>query len=464
MAEKKKVLVIGLDCADPVLVFDKWIDRLPNFRSLTEQGVFGRMKSTIPAITVPAWMAMMSSKNPGKLGFYGFRNRANYTYDEMDFANSRKMKEPVVWDLLGRAGKKVAVVGVPQTYPVKPVNGILVSSFLTPDTTAKYTHPDSLKNEISDVVEDYIIDVRDFRTDDKERLLGQIYEMTEKRFKLVRHFLQNKPWDFFMMVEMGTDRVHHAFWRFHDKEHRLYEPGHKFEFAIRDYYEYLDGEIGKVLDVIDDDVMVMVVSDHGIQTMKGGICVNQWLINEGLLKVREMPSEVTKFSNDNVVWKETTAWASGGYYGRLFLNVKGREPEGIIDPSEYEDVRNDIIERLENMKDHEGKPLGTKVFKPEEFYPVVKGIAPDLIIYFGDLYWRSVGSIGYDTIYTFENDTGPDDANHAQYGMFIARKPGGLTNVRRDDVTLYDVAPTILDAFGLPVPPDMEGTPIDFSL
>jgi len=454
-------MVIGLDCADPVLVFDKWLDRLPNFRRLVENGAYGNLESTIPAITVPAWMAMMSSKNPGKLGFYGFRNRANHTYDEMDYANSRKMREPVVWDLLGRAGRKVAVIGVPQTYPVKPVNGILVSSFLTPDIQSKYTHPDSLKEEIAEVVDEYILDIRNFRTDDKDYLLEQVYEMTEKRFKVVRHFVQEKPWDFFMMVEMGIDRIHHGFWRYHDEEHRLYEPGHKYENAILEYYEYIDREIGTVLDLLDDDVTVMVVSDHGIQTMMGGICVNQWLINEGLLKVREMPTEVTKFSNDNVIWEETTAWASGGYYGRLFLNVKDREPNGVIEPSKYEETREDIINRLESMKDDEGKPLGTRVFKPEEIYPVVKGVAPDLIIYFGNLFWRSVGSIGYDSIYTFENDTGPDDANHAQNGMFIISRPGGKKNERLEGVTLYDITPTILDTMNLPVPGDMEGSVID---
>lgn len=461
MTRREKVMVIGLDCADPVLVFDKWLDRLPNFRRLVENGAYGKLKSTVPAITVPAWMAMMSSKNPGKLGFYGFRNRANYTYDEMDYANSRKMREPVVWDLLGRAGRKVAVIGVPQTYPVKPVNGILVSSFLTPDIQSKYTHPDSLKEEIADTVGEYILDIRDFRTDDKERLLGQIYEMTEKRFKVVRRFVKEKPWDFFMMVEMGTDRIHHAFWRYHDRDHRLYEPGHEYENTIRDYYEYIDRELGTVLDLLEDDVTVMVVSDHGIQTMIGGICVNQWLINEGLLAIKEKPLEVTKLSNDNITWEKTTAWASGGYYGRLFLNVKGREPKGVIEPSKYEETRDDIISRLESMKDHEGAPLGTRVFKPEDIYPVVKGVAPDLIIYFGDLFWRSVGSIGYDSIYTFENDTGPDDANHAQHGMFIISKPGGKKNVRLEGVSLYDITPTILDTMKLPVPGDMEGAVID---
>ena len=101
---ERRVLIIGLDCFTPQFVFDRWLDELPNIKNLVVRGTHGLLESTIPAITVPAWQSMMTSKNPGKLGFYGFRNRANYSYDEMFFANALAVKEPTVWDILSKAG------------------------------------------------------------------------------------------------------------------------------------------------------------------------------------------------------------------------------------------------------------------------------------------------------------------------------------------------------------------------
>ncbi|MGA1198808.1 MAG: alkaline phosphatase family protein, partial [Candidatus Latescibacterota bacterium] len=126
----RRVLVIGLDCAPPELIFYRFKNDLPTIRSLVENGLYGPLKSTIPAITVPAWMSMVTSKDPGTLGFYGLRNRANYSYDQMDIANARLVKDDTLWDILSAHDKKVILVGVPQTYPPRPVNGCLISSFL----------------------------------------------------------------------------------------------------------------------------------------------------------------------------------------------------------------------------------------------------------------------------------------------------------------------------------------------
>src|SRR5712691_3514830 len=120
MSRRNKVLVIGLDCAPPELVFDQWRDELPNFKRVMDDGVWGQLESCIPAINVPAWSSMMSSKDPGTLGFYGFRNRGDYSYEKNTLANSNSVKTDRVWDILSRAGKKVITVGVPQTYPPKP--------------------------------------------------------------------------------------------------------------------------------------------------------------------------------------------------------------------------------------------------------------------------------------------------------------------------------------------------------
>lgn len=266
-----------------------------------------------------------------------------------------------------------------------------------------------------------------------------------------------------MFVEMGVDRIHHGFWKFHDTTHRLYEPGNKYEFAIKEYYQYLDQEIAGLLQAVDDDTVILVVSDHGAKRMDGGFCLNQWLLREGYLVFKdEVPAgQLTPFEKLAVDWSKTTAWGSGGYYGRLWLNVQGREPEGVVPPEQYERVRAEIVAKLAGMVDPVGQPLHNICFKPEEIYHEVRNVSSDLIIYFGDPHWRSVGSLGHADIYTFENDTGPDDANHAQDGLIIYYDPRQrLGGQQLSGLQLMDVAPTILQLMGLPVPSEMQGKAI----
>ena len=459
---RKKVLIIGLDCATPQLVFDKWAAQLPAIASLMNRGSYGLLRSCVPPITVPAWSCMMSGKSPGTLGCYGFRNRSDHSYEGMTFATSRAIKDDRVWDILSRAGKKVILVGVPQTYPPEPVNGLMVTCFLTPDTSCQYTYPRELAAEIKAQVGDYMLDVDDYRSENKEQILSQIYEMTEKRFTLFKHFLQTRQWDFAMMVEMGIDRMHHGFWKYMDPEHPKYEAGSKFESAIFDYYKFVDDQIAGLLTAVDESTAVLIVSDHGARTMKGGFCINEWLMREGYLAIAEKPAKPLPIGKVKMDWPKTMAWGEGGYYSRLFLNVKGREPQGSIEPGDYERVRSELIEKLEATSDEAGRLIGTRVFRPQDVYSRIKGVPPDLIAYFGNLAWRSIGSIGLGVIYTFENDMGPDDANHAQDGIFIMHDPQQQAGspVKLDGLNIIDIAPTVLKLLGLPVPADMEGKAI----
>jgi predicted AlkP superfamily phosphohydrolase/phosphomutase len=451
-------MIVGLDCAEPSLVLERWRGELPTLSSLMERGMFGRLTSIIPPITVPAWSCMMSSRSPGDLGVYGFRNRVDYSYDSLEISDGRAIKEPRLWDLATRAGLPSIVVGVPGTYPPRALNGVLVTCFLTPSTASRYTHPPLLRREVESVVGEYLFDCTDFRTNDKDDLLDQVYTMTDRRFALAEHFLATKPWQLFVLVEMGPDRMHHGFWKFMDPEHRAHEPGNPYEHAIRDYHRHLDGLLRRLISYADDETAVLVVSDHGAKRMDGGIRINEWLRREGLLATRRKPETRCAPRDVGVDWANTVAWGEGGYYARVFLNVRGREPEGVVSASDYERVRDDLAARIAAIPDDRGHPIGTRVYRPEELYGQVKGIAPDLIVHFGDLLWRSVGTIGGDEgVHTFENDTGPDDANHAQDGLFVLAGPGVPARGLVEGAHLLDIAPTVLEMLEIEPPPSMRG-------
>ena len=168
-----------------------------------------------------------------------------------------------------------------------------------------------------------------------------------------------------MMVEIGLDRMHHAFWRFLDPEHPRYEPGHRYGDAIRSYYVYLDEEIGELLERFDEDTTVLVVSDHGARPMQGAICINEWLVQEGYLVLEEPPAEPIPFSEARVDWSRTRAWGEGGYYCRLCVNVAGREPQGLVAPEDVEQLLDELADRLERLPGPDGEAIGTRVFRPD---------------------------------------------------------------------------------------------------
>ena len=196
--------------------------------------------------------------------------------------------------------------------------------------------------------------------------------------------------------------------------------------------------------------------------MDGGICVNEWLIQEGYLTLKTQPTSLTAIDRCEIDWSKTRVWGDGGYYARIFLNIEGREPQGIVKADEVVKLRNELKAKFEALEDPDGVNIGTTVYTPRDIYHECNGVPPDMIVYFGDLYWRSVGTVGHGSIYTFENDTGPDDCNHAQYGIVIkhdpevAEGPGGR---ELGGLQLMDMAPTILQQLDVPIPTDMQGTP-----
>jgi predicted AlkP superfamily phosphohydrolase/phosphomutase len=460
----QRVLVIGLDCATPRFLFGREAFDVPNLKGLAESGAWTTLRSCDPPITVPAWACMTTGCDPGTLGCYGFRNRPDYSYAPLQMADATNIREPRVWDLLGEAGLTSVCVGIPQTYPPAPLNGHLVSGILTPAHSNAYTYPKSLAAELEAATGPVQFDIADYRTDDKAALLKRLHAFLNNRFDVAEYLVQSKPWDFFMMVDMGVDRLHHAFWKHCDPDHPKFEAGNTFETAFADYYAALDDRIGALLRHVPDDTAVMVVSDHGARALEGGLCINQWLIDEGYLTVEDDLREPKRLEDCTIDWDRTTAWATGGYVSRVYLNIKGREPNGIIPPDEVDSFRHTLSTRLETIAGPDGDTIGNAVRLPDQTYQECNGTPPDLLVYCSALRLRAIGTVGYDSIFASENDTGPDDANHDFEGVFAASANLAAPGVPLDSMSLLDVAPTILDLLGVAIPETMHGTSIAASV
>ena len=455
--KKPKILVIGLDSVPSNLLFQDLANELPNIKKMMDNGIFTTLESCHPPITVPAWMVMMSSKSPGKLGVYGFRHRKGFSYDEGWLTNSQSIREPRVWDLLAEHDKKVCLIGVPPTYPPIKVNGNLVSCFLTPKDQTDFTYPTSLSKEIQNLVGKYLFDVK-FRNDDRDQTIKDLYEMTEKRFQVIKHLMNKEDWDYFMFVEIGVDRLHHMFWKYYDKTHPKYVPNNKYEKVIPEYYKYIDEKIGELLSIVDDNTYVLVVSDHGTASMKGAFCINEWLMKEGYLVLKKYPDSVTPLEKCDIDWEKTTAWGWGGYYARIFFNIKGREPQGKIHKDGLKAFTDEIEAKLLAINGPQKEKFNTKIFSPDELYGDCVGSKSDLMVYFDNLFWRSAGTVGHNTLYLSENDTGPDDSVHWMDGVFLLYNKQKISHaVKLDRLSIYDIAPIILYIMGISVPKDMEG-------
>jgi len=456
-----KVVVVGLDGFNPDLVW-QWKEGLPNISRIMGEGIYGTVESTVPPITPQAWTCAQSSKNPGQFGFWDFTFRRDFSYGEPLLVNSREIKVDTLYKILPKFGKRVAIVNVPVSYPPPEIpSGYAVSCFLTPSLEKNFTYPGDLRREIEEVGGQYIIDASmegaNFRQLDKEVVLQRIYEMDRQKFKLIEYFFREKRCDYIFGVIMGTDRMPHLFYRFFDEKHVRYEFHPRFSKVLKEHYQFCDQQIGELRKILDGDTVLLVHSDHSVQRLDGRINLNEWLIQEGYLKLISRPSEPAPLKDCQVDWPETVAWATG-YTGQIYLNMRGRESQGRVEPSDYHTILEELSEKLKAIPGGNGQPLDTETFKRVEIHsgPYSK-YGPDLFIYFDQCRYNISEMIGHDSLYSYDTAKGSDDGGHGREGFLAMVGPGIPAIGEVKNMTLLDLAPTILSLMGLPVREDMEG-------
>jgi predicted AlkP superfamily phosphohydrolase/phosphomutase len=513
MEKAKRIVVIGLDGV-PLDLIRRWADggHLPTLQRLMATGAVGQLRSTIPPTSGPSWSSFVTGMNPGKTGIYDFLYRREGTYS-FPPVNASLRGGTTMWRYLSDAGYRVGVLNIPMSYPAEQVNGFMISGWMTPYNADDYVFPPELSEELVTAgIGDYrIYPTETFAEGRKEAFLKATYDLLDMRTRTALYLARTQSCDVFMTVFFDTDRVLHQLWHYIDGDHPWRTASElgglgrtdETEAVVRDYFHQVDESIARVLEAAhaDEETLVIILSDHGMGQARNFIVLNNWLLECGLLRLkRDVWTRLKEFlfrrgftlrnvhqvadrlglaqqaeyvagyfvdhllkmaflSFLDVDWGSSKAYSFGRHLGSVYINLKGREPHGIVEPgAEYEAVR-DEIERLalEFRDPQTGRKLIGQVLRREEIYagPYLER-APDLIlrpeepsdIFFG------LADFGHrDTVSTVYRYSGM----HRDYGMLIMNGPGVHKGAWIEGAAIQDIAPTVLHTMDLPIPSDMDG-------
>ncbi|MFB6183566.1 MAG: alkaline phosphatase family protein [Haloarculaceae archaeon] len=417
-----RVAFFGIDGV-PFSLLAEHSDEFPNVARLIEEGSAGPIDSIVPPESSACWPALTTGVNPGETGVYGFQDREVDSYDTY-VPMGRDVQATRVWDRVEDAGRDATVLNVPVTFPPQRDVQRMVSGFLSPGVD-KAAYPDDLREYLDGI--DYRIDVNAKlgHDDDKSDFVADAHETLEKRFEAFEHYVRQDDWDLFFGVFMTTDRVNHFLFEHYERDGEYHE-----EFF--EFYRKVDEYLGKLREMLPDDVTMMVASDHGFTTLDYEVHFNEWLRQEGWLSYDD-----DDHSELGDIAEETKAYSL--IPGRFYVNLEGREPRGSVPEDDYEAVREDLKAKLEALEGPDGRKVADRVVTKEAaFRGDHDEIAPDLTV---------VPNYGFDLKAGFKGDEdvfgkGPRNGMHSfDNATLLIDDPGA----RIEDVDLYDVAPTILD-------------------
>ena len=489
-----KLLIIGIDGATFNLI-RPWSDEghLPNLKRLIDGGVSGDLASTLPPVTSPAWPTFMTGCNPGKHGVFDFIQPSG---SDFKLVNATRIKQPTLWQRLSDAGYKVGVLNVPVTYPPQPLNGFMVSGILSPKNE-RISYPVDLIQRYESEMGPYRVAPNiQYKSGNEAAFIEDIYSLIRSHGDWALHLMDREPWDVLMVHFISLDIMMHALWRFMDKQHPRYEPS-PFEHAIRAGYKMVDEYVGLLLGRLSEEDAIIVMSDHGFGPLHNIVNLNIFLMEKGLLRLKEdawttikaaafrkglspaiayrwlerfglqnIATRVSKntrnqvvgkfLSFDSVDWSQTVAY-SMGHVGQIYLNVQGREPEGVVTKENYLKQRDEVISALEELRDAEGRPLVSSIYLREETYhgPYTES-GPDLHLVLDDYNMIAFPLFATEGSIITQQIRG-DSGCHRREGILILHSPAIAAGVQLDNAQIVDLAPTILHLLGEAVPSVMDG-------
>jgi predicted AlkP superfamily phosphohydrolase/phosphomutase len=503
----KKVLVVGLDGATLDIIKPLMMEgKLPNLSKMASRGAYGKLFSTILPLSPTAWTSFSSGKNAGKHGIYDFSKRAVGSYD-FALTTSLDDQAEAIWDVIGSYNGRSIVVNVPLTYPPRPLNGVMISGFPTPTSKEDYTYPKELlpilKEEFGSI---HIHKPSVLYQKGKEAdIVREVNEATRQQTEITRYLMRTMEWNFSVSVYDATDVIGHYFWAYLDRNHPKFDP--KLEQPVRKLVEEvhveLDRGIGKLMEEAGENSLKFVISDHGFGSVYYGVYINNWLLDQkymflktntsvkmrywgfkhgihtyNLLQlgkklglVRSIESayatksfalkllKMTSLSLDDIDWTRTRVYSAGNF-GQLYLNMKGREPHGIVDEENAKALLDELVAELRELEDpNTHRPMFDRIYsKYDVFQGRANKSAPDIVFFDENMMYAAhrMFELGSNQLVSLH----PIYSGHHKMDGIIFAEGGGIkpqSGKMEYYPNLVDVAPTILHYFGSHVPDDMDG-------
>jgi predicted AlkP superfamily phosphohydrolase/phosphomutase len=502
---RNKLLVIGLDGAS-FNVLDPLIAKgyLPNIARLMTGGARANLETTFPPITAVAWSSFMTGKNPGKHGIFEFVMREQKSNRQLA-VNASLRQGRAIWDILGDAGNLVIVHNFPCTYPPQAVNGLLIADFMTPRGRRDFTHPATLLDELEARFGPYRLHLsQTYANGNVEGVLDELNDELEYKAKVTEYLMTTYEWDAFFQYFWGTDRIQHELWHIFDDEHPRHnrEEAAKYRERVYKYFQRVDEIVGRLIELAGNGAMVWIASDHGFGPAHKYCSFNNWLLQEGFLQLKKDPLTRLKklmfsagitpenafkvvkklplgklrpargvgntagaskalstffLSFNDVDWTRSKAFSKGNY-GQIYVNLKGREANGSVEESDYNEVCSAIITKLRALKDPQtGEQWVGRIHRREEIYNGGRvGDAPDISFLPRDMRYLPLGSADF-TSNKFMVEAFGISGCHRMEGVMIASGEAIKQSFDAVQTSIYDVTPTILYLSGYEVPEDMDG-------
>lgn len=484
-----RVLVVGWDGGD-WRILRRLMDRghLPHLAALLSRSAYGELLSTVPAVTGPAWSSFMTGLWPAHHGLLSWQLPLNEKL-ERPWINASALHGRTLWDVLGNANQRIGVLNVPLTYPPPAVNGLLVSGMLTPSVAAQFTYPPELREALLAELPRYALDVEMQRTERDtrspsgiRRFLVEVRAALDDRERALEFMWRQGPFDFFMVVFETPDRLQHALYQFACGAPAEVRPDwDDVQSRVIELYARCDTILGSLMERAANHTTFVLLSDHGFGPLRAVWHLNDWLTQAGYLRwsdgenglrarIRRAAAPVKRWLPQSwkrrgravsgplrqVDWPATAAYAGLPTEEGIWLNVRGREPMGTVEPGvAYEQLRDELIRALHACVDPgTGRPMVLRALRREEVHDgPYSSYAPDIVLMLDEGYKVTPGR-GWGRV--VDNVSGQGRGIHRREGMLAMCgpqvKPGPLAGA-----ALPDLLPTILMGAGLPAPQGLAG-------
>jgi predicted AlkP superfamily phosphohydrolase/phosphomutase len=508
LVARNKVLAIGLDGL-PLDLIEPWMKSgdLPFFTRLAQEGTLTTLRTVFPPVTACAWAAITTGCNPGKNGIMEFVQRVRGVPGRQA-VNSTFLRAETLWDIFSRHGRRVCVVNIPLSFPPRPVNGILVGDFLTPKGNREFTYPREILPELEERFGPYLLYHQEvYRPGGVGKVLDELFRDQQFRWETGRYLLDKEDWDLFMINFMGTDRLQHELWHVWDTTHPAHDPQESRQHLGR-IVEFLR-EVDRTLALLaakaeERGAHLVVFSDHGLGPIHHYVNVNIWLLSRGYLHLKRGPATAFRralffagltpslvyraamhlglaqlrlkgglgqrrkligimrrffLSLDDVDWSRTTAYSQGNY-GQIFVNLAGREPEGIVTPGpQCQRLLDRLAGELAAATDPaSGRAIVGQVYRREDLYHgPFADLSPDLSFVMADMRDKALGVMEFGSNRFVEPAFG-NSGDHRLDGILGLLGPGVLAGQSPSGLHVLDLAPLILACAGVPLPGNLDGT------